>query len=73
MVIFHYLLTDGKPDPRPFVLILAMEPLENLKDPLAILRLEPDAIVAHHKRMTPFSGLVSQLDAGRYIFFAEFD
>jgi hypothetical protein len=44
-VPFHDLLAYGQPDPRSWILIHAMESLEDEKNPLCILRVDPDPVI----------------------------
>src|SRR5215208_280047 len=40
-------LADRKAHARPRVLVLAVEPLEHVEDPLSLVRIDADAVVAH--------------------------
>src|SRR5262249_22521535 len=57
-VALDHLLHDGEPDPRARILALVVQPLEHHEDPLEVLRLDADAVVANRD----LAGLAAVVD-----------
>src|SRR5208283_1042016 len=59
-VAFDDLFADGQPNAGAGILLAGVQALENLENPLGILRLDADAVVAHGKE--PAAGLLLDTD-----------
>ena len=73
VVEFHDLAANGEPNPRAFVFVAAMEPLENTEDALRVFGLEPNALIPHRDAVGFCGRLCGDRDPGRFVGVAELD
>ena len=66
-VPLHHLLADRQPHPPAGVLVPPVQPLEDLEDPLPVLRRDADAVVAHREDPLLTGPLGSDVDARRAV------
>src|SRR5262245_28497334 len=45
----HNLFADGQPNPRSWIFSAGMQPLEDAKDTLGMIRIETNTVIAHGK------------------------
>src|SRR5687767_13834135 len=61
------LFTHGQPDARSRVLVPGVQSLEDHKNSPEVLRLDPNAIVAHAENPIPLSGFHAHVNARRFV------